>query len=73
MGKKDTTVETACGKAQRQTATCYVDRRPRQDCRELMDAGDIGPLTLVVYWPMFSSGQQRAEMMMMMMMMSAYL
>ena len=47
-GVKDTGVETTYGKAQRGTPTCQMDRRPRQDCRESLDAGGIGPVTLEI-------------------------
>ena len=46
MGQKDTVVETTYGKAQRETATYLMDRRPRQDCGESLDTGGIGPVTL---------------------------
>ena len=52
MGQKDTGVETTYGKAQRETATCQMNRRPHP-------GNQLGR-------PMFSSGQQWAEMMMMM-------
>ena len=43
MWQKDTGVETTYGKAQRVTVTCQMDRWPRQDCGESLDAGVIGP------------------------------
>ena len=50
MGQKDTGVETTYGKAQRETATCLMDRRPRQDCGQLFYADGIGPVTLEINW-----------------------
>ena len=49
--------------------TCQMDRRPRQNCGESLDAGGIEPDTLEINWGglMFSSGQQSADTMMMMM------
>ena len=49
MGQKDIGVETTYGKAQRETATCQMDR-PRQGCGESLDAGAIGPITLEINW-----------------------
>ena len=46
MGQKDTGVETTYGK--RETATCQVERRPRHDCGESLDAGGIRPVTLEI-------------------------
>ena len=43
-GTKDTGVETTYGKAQRETTTCQMDRRPHQD------AGGFGPVTLEINW-----------------------
>ena len=40
MRQKDTGVEPTYGKAQRVTATCQIDRRPRQDCGDSLDASD---------------------------------
>ena len=39
-------MKTTYGKAQRETATFLMDRRPRQDCGESLDTGDNGPVTL---------------------------
>ena len=40
----ETGVETTYKKAQCETATYQVDQRPRQDCRESLDAGGIRPV-----------------------------
>ena len=50
IGQTGTEVETTYGKAQRGTATCQTDQRPRQDWRESLDAGGIGPVTLEINW-----------------------
>ena len=48
MGQKDTGVETTYEKAQCETVTCQMDQRRHQDCRESLDAGRIGPVTLEI-------------------------
>ena len=66
VGHKDTGVETTFWKAQCETATCQMDRRSRQDCQEFgcrwHRTGHAGNQ---LGKPMFSSGQQQADMMMM--------
>ena len=49
-GKKILEWRPTYAKAQRETATCQVDQRPRQDCGESLDAGCIGPVTLEINW-----------------------
>ena len=50
MGQKETGVETTYDKAQRESATCQIDQRPRQECGESLDAVGIGPVTLEINW-----------------------
>ena len=44
----DTGVETMYGKVQCETATCKMDRQPRQNCGESLDAGGIEPVTMEI-------------------------
>ena len=63
IGQKDTGVETTYGKAQHEMATWQMDRRPRQgvvECRRHRTGHAGNQLGR----PMFSIGQQQADMMM---------
>ena len=49
MEQKETGVVTTNGKSQREMATYQMDRRPRQDYGESLDAGGIGLVDEIIW------------------------